>query len=44
MGGGRGIKSKELFAKLDELAALIGNCAVGATKAIVDNNFCSSEI
>eukprot|EP00825_Cyclidium_porcatum_P013251 TRINITY_DN1698_c0_g1_i2.p1 TRINITY_DN1698_c0_g1~~TRINITY_DN1698_c0_g1_i2.p1 ORF type:complete len:332 (+),score=87.53 TRINITY_DN1698_c0_g1_i2:153-1148(+) len=44
LGGGRGIKSKELFAKLDELAALIGNCAVGATKAIVDNNFCSSEI
>lgn len=34
--GGRGLQQAENFSLLEELASAIGNCAVGATRAVVD--------
>jgi electron transfer flavoprotein alpha subunit len=34
--GGRGLQQADNFKLLDDLAAAIGNCAVGATRAVVD--------
>jgi electron transfer flavoprotein alpha subunit len=37
--GGRGLQQPENFKLLDELAAAIGNTAVGATRAVVDSGW-----
>jgi electron transfer flavoprotein alpha subunit len=37
--GGRGLKAKENFALLEELAAAFGNAAVGATRAVTDDGW-----
>ncbi|MCX8103752.1 MAG: electron transfer flavoprotein subunit alpha/FixB family protein [Candidatus Bipolaricaulota bacterium] len=39
IGGGRGMGSAEAFQMLEELAALIGNAAVGATRVATNNNW-----
>lgn len=39
IGGGRGMGSAEAFKMLEELAALIGNAAVGATRVATNNNW-----
>eukprot|EP00669_Euglena_mutabilis_P008996 TRINITY_DN395_c0_g1_i1.p1 TRINITY_DN395_c0_g1~~TRINITY_DN395_c0_g1_i1.p1 ORF type:complete len:331 (+),score=42.75 TRINITY_DN395_c0_g1_i1:32-994(+) len=42
--GGRGLKSKEKFQILFELAEKIPNCAVGATRAVVDAGYVPNEL
>ncbi|GAC1651209.1 MAG: electron transfer flavoprotein subunit alpha/FixB family protein [Gemmatimonadaceae bacterium] len=37
--GGRGLKSKENFRLVEELAAAFGNAAVGATRAVTDDGW-----
>jgi electron transfer flavoprotein alpha subunit len=37
--GGRGLKAAEHFALLEELAGVIGNAAVGATRAVTDDGW-----
>jgi electron transfer flavoprotein alpha subunit len=37
--GGRGLKAKENFALMEELAAAFGNAAVGATRAVTDDGW-----
>lgn len=44
IGGGRGLKSKENFKMLFDLADKIPNCAVGATRAVVDAGFVPNEL
>lgn len=40
--GGRGLKSKENFALVYELAQAFGDAAVGASRAAVDSGYCSN--
>lgn len=42
--GGRGLKSKDNFQMLYDLADKIPNCAVGATRAVVDAGFVPNEL
>lgn len=42
--GGKAFKSAENFAILDKLAAKIPNCAVGASRAAVDAEYCSNDL
>jgi len=42
--GGRGLKAPENFKLLYSLADKIGNCAVGATRAVVDAGFVPNEL
>lgn len=42
--GGRGLKNGENFKLLDALADKLGNCAVGATRAMVDSGYASPEM
>eukprot|EP01004_Peranema_trichophorum_P005908 NODE_4748_length_1119_cov_174.453815_g3565_i1.p1 GENE.NODE_4748_length_1119_cov_174.453815_g3565_i1~~NODE_4748_length_1119_cov_174.453815_g3565_i1.p1 ORF type:complete len:337 (+),score=83.29 NODE_4748_length_1119_cov_174.453815_g3565_i1:56-1012(+) len=42
--GGRGLKAPENFKLLYSLADKIGNCAVGATRAVVDAGFVSNDL
>jgi electron transfer flavoprotein alpha subunit len=37
--GGRGLKAKENFVLMEELAAAFGNAAVGATRAVTDDGW-----
>lgn len=37
--GGRGLKAKEHFALMEDLAAAFGNAAVGATRAVTDDGW-----
>jgi len=37
--GGRGLKAKENFALMEDLAAAFGNAAVGATRAVTDDGW-----
>ena len=37
--GGRGLRAKENFAMLEELAGAFGNAAVGATRAVTDDDW-----
>jgi electron transfer flavoprotein alpha subunit len=39
IGGGRGMGSAEAFKMLEELAGLVGNAAVGATRVATNNNW-----
>lgn len=42
--GGRGVKSKENFAIINELANAFGDAAVGASRAAVDAGYCPNEM
>lgn len=42
--GGRGMGSKEGFDDLQKLAGLIGNAAVGATRAASDSEYCGQDL
>lgn len=42
--GGRGLKSKDNFKMLYDLAEKIPNCAVGATRAVVDAGYVPNEL
>lgn len=42
--GGRGVKSKDNFKLIDDLAAAFGDAAVGASRAAVDAGYCPNEL
>lgn len=42
--GGRGVKSKDNFKLIDDLAAAFGEAAVGASRAAVDAGYCPNEL
>lgn len=42
--GGRGLKSKENFSLVYELASAFGDAAVGASRAAVDSGYCPNEM
>ena len=42
--GGRGVKSKENFKLIDDLATAFGDAAVGASRAAVDAGYCPNEM
>jgi len=42
--GGRGMKSKENFDLISDLATALGDCAVGASRAAVDAGFASNDL
>lgn len=44
LGGGRGLKNGDNFKMLYDMAAKIGNCAVGATRAVVDAGYVSNDM
>jgi electron transfer flavoprotein alpha subunit len=44
IGGGRGLKNAENFKMLYDMAAKIGNAAVGATRAVVDAGYVSNDM
>lgn len=44
IGGGRGLKSKENFNLLFDLANKIGDCAVGASRAAVDAGYADNDM
>ncbi len=42
--GGRGVKSKENFSIINDLASAFGDAAVGASRAAVDAGYCPNEL